>query len=246
MAPRPPRVRIPGPTACLLFWKMNEHLPFENERRAMIEKQLRPRGIRDARVLEAMFQVPRHEFVPSRLMPIAYEDRPLPLGDAETISQPYIVAAMTEAVSVQPEEKALEVGTGSGYQAAILSYLGAKVCTIERNSALADSACARLMRLGYDDVEVVVGDGSEGYPPKAPYAVILVTAAAPIVPEAMLDQLAEGGRLVIPVGGLWSQDLLLNFKQAGRVTTRFLDPCQFVPLIGKGGWPETARRAITS
>ncbi len=221
---------------------MTKPLPFEEERRSMIEIQLRHRGIHDARVLDAMFRVPRHEFVPSALLRAAYDDRPLPLGEAETISQPYIVAAMTEAVEVQPGDKALEVGTGSGYQAAILAYLGARVYTIERNPVLAQSARARLARLGYDGVEVIAGDGSEGYPPAAPYAIILVTAAAPFVPSALLNQLAEGGRLVIPVGDLRYQELLLNLKQDGQIKTRLLDPCQFVPLIGKGGWPEREGR----
>jgi len=210
----------------------------------MVEIQLRNRGIRDPRVLDAMLHVPRHEFVPSSLIKAAYDDRPLPLGDAETISQPYIVAAMTEAARVQPGDKALEVGTGSGYQAAILAYLGARVYSVERNAALAETARERLARLGYDGVEVMVGDGSEGYPAAAPYAVIIVTAAAPAVPSALLEQLAEEGRLVIPVGDLRRQDLLLNVKQAGEVKTRILDPCQFVPLVGKAGWPENEWRLM--
>jgi len=210
----------------------------------MIEIQLRHRGIRDEKVLDAMFHVPRHEFVPSSLVKAAYDDRPLPLGEAETISQPYMVAAMTEAADVQPGDKALEVGTGSGYQAAILAYLGARVYTVERNAALAKSARERLRRLGYDGVEVIVGDGSEGYPPAAPYSIILVTAAAPVVPPALLEQLAEEGRLVIPVGDLRRQDLLLNVKHAGEVRTRILDPCQFVPLVGKAGWPENEWRPM--
>jgi protein-L-isoaspartate(D-aspartate) O-methyltransferase len=218
--------------------KMTDPLPYEAERRLMVEVQLRRRGIRDERVLDAMFHVPRHEFVPAGLVRAAYDDRPLPLGEAETISQPYIVAAMTEAAQVQPGDKALEVGTGSGYQAAILAYLGARVYTIERNAALAKAACERLARLGYDGVEVIVGDGSEGYPPAAPYDVILVTAAAPVVPPALFEQLAEEGRLVIPVGNLYHQDLLLYRKHGRQVETRVLDPCQFVPLIGKGGWHE--------
>jgi protein-L-isoaspartate(D-aspartate) O-methyltransferase len=217
---------------------MTQPLPFETKRREMIETQLRRRGISDERVLNSMFRVPRHEFVPPDLLKFAYDDRPLPLGEAQTISQPYIVAAMTEAANVQPGDKALEVGTGSGYQAAVLSYLGARVYTIERNAELAEWARERLARLGYDGVEVIVGDGSEGYPPAAPYDIILVTAAAPVLPAALLDQLAEGGRLLIPVGDLRRQDLLLYLKQAGQVKTRVLDPCQFVPLIGKGGWPE--------
>ena len=223
---------------------MTEPLPFEEERRLMIQIQLRHRGIRDERVLDAMFNVPRHEFVPPSLVRAAYDDRPLPLGEAETISQPYIVAAMTEAADVHPGDKALEVGSGSGYQADILAYLGARVYTIERNAVLAQSARERLARLGYDGVQVITGDGSEGYPPAAPYEIILVTAAAPVVPSALLDQLADGGRLVIPVGDLRYQELLLNVKQAGRIKTRLLDPCQFVPLIGKGGWPEKEGRLM--
>jgi protein-L-isoaspartate(D-aspartate) O-methyltransferase len=223
---------------------MTEPTPFAQERRLMVEIQLRHRGIRDQRVLDAMLNVPRHEFVPSTLLRAAYDDRPLPLGEAETISQPYIVAAMTEAARVQPGDKALEVGTGSGYQAAILAYLSARVYSVERNAALAKTASDRLARLGYDGVEVIVGDGSEGYPAAAPYAVIIVTAAAPDLPPALLEQLAEEGRLVIPVGDLRHQDLLLYHKQAGQVKTRVLDPCQFVPLVGKGGWPEKEWRLL--
>jgi len=191
-----------------------------------------------------MFHVPRHEFVPSPLLRAAYDDRPLPLGDAETISQPYIVAAMTEAAAVQPGAKVLEIGTGSGYQAAILAYLGARVYTIERNAVLAASARERLARLGYYGVEVIVGDGSEGYPPAAPYDIIIVTAAAPTVPPALLEQLAEEGRLIIPVGDRDRQDLLLKTKLAGEVKTRVLDACQFVPLIGKAGWHESRWRLM--
>jgi protein-L-isoaspartate(D-aspartate) O-methyltransferase len=223
---------------------MTEPIPFAQERRLMVEIQLRHRGIHDQRVLDAMLHVPRHEFVPSALLRAAYDDRPLPLGDAETISQPYIVAAMTEAARVEAGDKALEVGTGSGYQAAILAYLGARVYTVERNPALAETARERLARLGYEGVEVIVGDGSEGYPVAAPYAVIIVTAAAPVVPPALLEQLAEEGRLVIPVGDLRHQDLLLYHKQAGQVKTRVLDPCQFVPLVGKAGWPEKEWRLM--
>jgi protein-L-isoaspartate(D-aspartate) O-methyltransferase len=217
---------------------MPEPVPFEKERREMIEVQLRRRGIRDERVLEAMFQVPRHEFVPPAFLKAAYEDRPLPIGQSETISQPYIVAAMTLAARVEAGDKALEVGTGSGYQAAILAYLGAKLYTVERNLQLAEAARERLARLKFAGIEVIGGDGSEGYPPAAPYQIILVTAAAPDVPPLLLDELAEGGRMVIPVGDLFHQDLLLILKHHQQVARRVLDPCQFVPLIGKGGWPE--------
>jgi protein-L-isoaspartate(D-aspartate) O-methyltransferase len=215
---------------------VNEALPFEAERRAMVEHQLRRRGIRDERVLQAMFEVPRHEFVPVASLEAAYEDRPLSIGESETISQPYIVATMTQAGEVQPGEKALEIGTGSGYQAAILADLGANVYTLERNFRLAESARARLARLGYQGIEVIWGDGSEGYAAAAPYDVILVTAGAPRVPEALKDQLAEGGRMLIPVGDLRHQDLRLMTRRGSEFVTRMLDPCQFVPLIGAHGW----------
>lgn len=217
---------------------MKEALPFESKRRAMVENQLRRRGIRDERVLEAMFTVPRHEFVPPAYVGAAYDDRPLPIGESETISQPYIVAAMTQAAQVQPGDKALEVGTGAGYQAAILAHLGAKVYTVERNFQLAEATRPRLARLGYRDIEVVWGDGSEGYAPGAPYQVILVTAGAPDVPAILLQQLAEGGRMVIPIGDLRHQDLSVLTKHGNEITKQVLDPCQFVPLIGKHGWPD--------
>jgi protein-L-isoaspartate(D-aspartate) O-methyltransferase len=216
--------------------------PFEAQARLMVETQLRRRGIRDERVLEAMRLVPRHEFVPPESVGAAYEDRPLPIGEYETISQPYIVAAMTEAARAAPGDKALEIGTGSGYQAAILAHLGATVYTMERNTGLAEKARERLQRLGYCHVEVFSGDGSEGLAAYAPYDVVIVSAAAPSVSPVLLGQLAEGGRLVAPVGSLHYQELLLLFKQGGQITTRDLGPCQFVPLIGKGGWPEREKQ----
>jgi protein-L-isoaspartate(D-aspartate) O-methyltransferase len=216
---------------------MSAH-PFDLQARNMVEIQLRPRGIRDERVLEALRRVPRHEFVPAKLVDAAYDDRPLPIGERETISQPYIVAAMTQAVNVAPGDKALEIGGGSGYQAAILAYLGARVWMIEINPRLAESARERLKRLGYKKVEVLAGDGSEGLAAHAPYDVIIVSAATPSVSPVLLGQLAEGGRLVAPVGDLHFQELLLFSKHAGQITIRHLDPCQFVPLIGKGGWQE--------
>lgn len=202
----------------------------------MVEHQIRRRGIRDERVLEAMFTVPRHEFVPEAHLGAAYDDRPLPIGETETISQPYIVAAMSAAAMVEPGDKALEIGTGTGYQAAILRHLGATVFTIERNLMLAESARERLRRLGYDNLEVVYGDGTEGYAAAAPFQIILVTAAAPRLPQPLLDQLADGGRMVIPVGDMSHQDLELIFKRGKEISKRFLDPCQFVPLIGRHAW----------
>jgi protein-L-isoaspartate(D-aspartate) O-methyltransferase len=222
---------------------MKPWMPFEAERRRMVEIQLRQRGIHDERVLEAMLQVPRHEFVPPELLERAYEDRPLPIGGAGTISQPYMVAAMTEAAHVQPGSRVLEVGTGSGYQAAILASLGATVYSLERNAQLADTARARLARLGYGQVEVICADGSQGYAPAAPYNSILVTAASPQIPPVLLEQLAEGGRLVIPIGDLHVQRLELVERTATGVSTHMLDACQFVPLIGKYGWPDEDSRS---
>jgi protein-L-isoaspartate(D-aspartate) O-methyltransferase len=217
---------------------MTQAILFESERREMVEHQLRRRGIRDSRVLEAMFAVPRHEFVAPTLVDKAYDDRPLPIGASETISQPYIVAVMTEAVGVQPGDKALEVGAGSGYQVAILAHLGASVYAIERNPELADNARLRLARLGYEGLEIISGDGTEGYAAAAPYQVIMVTAGSPPkIPQPLIDQLADGGRLVIPVGGRDYQELNLIFKHGDQIATRTIDPCQFVPLIGKYGWP---------
>lgn len=213
-------------------------LQFDTQARSMVELQLRRRGIRDVRVLEAMRLVPRHEFVPVELESAAYDDRPLPIGPRETISQPYIVAAMTEAAHVSPGDKALEIGAGSGYQAAILAHLGAKVYAIELNADLANAARERLKRLGCQSVEVFAGDGSEGRQDHAPYNVVIVSAGTPSVSPALLRQLAEGGRLVAPVGTLQYQELLLLWKHGGEIATRSLGQCQFVPLVGKGGWPE--------
>lgn len=222
---------VPGPT--------QETLPYEVERRAMVECQIRRRGVRDERVLEAMFAVPRHEFVPAKHLLLAYEDHPLPIGFSQTISQPYIVAAMTAAARISAGDKVLEIGTGSGYQAAVLSYLGAEVITVEREGSLARSARERLGRLGFGGVTVIEGDGTEGHAAGAPYQAILVTAAAPSVPDLLVEQLADGGRLVIPVGDQYRQDLELIFKVGKETSRHFLDPCQFVPLIGKYGWPES-------
>jgi len=204
----------------------------------MVDWQLRRRGIHEERVLRAMSEVPRHEFVPPLFQFKAYDDQPIAIGDGQTISQPYMVAAMTEAAGVEPGDRVLEIGTGSGYQAAILAHLGAEVITLERIPRLAESARERLFRLGYRGVKVVSEDGSVGYPAGAPYAAILVTAAAPAVPQMLVAQLAEDGRLVIPVGTLQLQTLQVISKYAGNLSVRDLDSCQFVPLIGKQAWPE--------
>lgn len=210
----------------------------ESERRAMIEWQLRRRGIHDKRVLEAMFEVPRHEFVPPLYQEAAYDDRPIVIGEGQTISQPYMVAVMTEAAEVEPGDKVLEIGTGSGYQAAILAHLGAEVITMERIPRLAEAAQERLSRLGYGGIRVIAEDGSSGCPVCAPYSAIVVTAAAPAVPQVLVSQLAEDGRLVIPVGTLLYQILQVIRKSGDELSVKDLDPCQFVPLIGKQAWPE--------
>jgi len=212
--------------------------PYEAQGREMVATQIRARGIRDERVLEAMCLVPRHEFVPADQTPAAYHDRPLPIGERETISQPYMVAAMTQAARLEPGDKALEVGAGSGYQAAILAQMGATVYAIEINSHLAQEARERLARLGYTSVEVFAGDGSEGLSLHAPYDVIIVSAAAPRVSPVLLGQLAEGGRLVAPVGTLRHQEVVVLTKDGGQITTERLDACQFIPLRGRGGWQE--------
>lgn len=209
------------------------------ERQAMVEQQLRRRGIREERVLEAMSQVPRHEFVLPELIYQAYQDHPLPIGGGQTISQPFMVAAMVEALELKGTERVLEVGTGSGYEAAVLARLAAHVYTIECDPALARSARERLAAMGLSDsVEVIEGDGSLGYPPAAPYDGILVAAAAPNIPRCFFEQLVEGGRLVIPVGDLECQELRQVRKCQGKPVSRQLGYCRFVPLLGAHGWEE--------
>jgi len=198
----------------------------------MVAEQLRPHGVTDERVLEAMASVPREEFLAPRMRRHAYEDRALAIDCGQTISQPLVVALMTQAASPQPDDIALEVGTGSGYAAAVLSRLCRKVITIEREPALAEQASQTLRRLGFENVEVAVGDGSQGWPSEAPYNVILVAAAAGSVPQALIDQLADGGRMVIPVAvsAHEPQDLRVYLRRGARVLYRSLFPVLFVPL----------------
>jgi protein-L-isoaspartate(D-aspartate) O-methyltransferase len=198
----------------------------------MVAEQLRPHGVTDERVLLAMASVPREEFLAPRMRRHAYEDRALAIECGQTISQPLVVALMAQAAAPQPDETALEVGTGSGYAAAVMSRLCRKVITIEREPALAEHASETLRRLGFDNVEVAVGDGSEGWAPGAPYNVILVAAAARGVPQALLDQLADGGRMVIPVSVAPDepQDLRLYVRRGGDLSYRSLFPVLFVPL----------------
>jgi protein-L-isoaspartate(D-aspartate) O-methyltransferase len=193
--------------------------------------------IRDERVLEAMARVPREKFVSADLRAFAYDNRPLPIGHGQTISQPLIVAMMTEALGLKGHEKVLELGTGSGYQAAILAELTARVVTVERIAPLAEQAAAVLAELGYHNVEVHLAGDTLGWPEGAPYEGIVVTAAAPGVPPALVEQLAPGGRLVIPVGARDVQELLLATNSAGGLTVKRLGSCRFVPLVGAGGWP---------
>jgi len=194
--------------------------------------------ISDERVLAAIGRVPRELFVPNDSRQLAYEDIPLPIGYGQTISQPFIVALMTQGLGLRGNEKVLEVGTGSGYQAAVLAELARRVITIERHRALADSARALLESLGYRNVEVKLAGKTLGWPEEAPYDAILVTAGAPGIPPALLEQLAVGGRMVIPVGSKEEQDLLQVRKLRTRIRTNSLGPCRFVPLVGEGAWSE--------
>jgi protein-L-isoaspartate(D-aspartate) O-methyltransferase len=197
----------------------------------MVRAQLADRGIRDVRVLDAMRNVPRHEFVAESLRQDAYEDHPLPIGADQTISQPYIVAIMLQHLALQPADRILEVGTGSGYVTALLSTLCAEVYSVERHAELALAAESRLARLGYWNVNVRIGDGSQGWPEYAPYDAILVSAAAWEVPPLLFAQLREGGRMMMPVGPASSQELQLTRKVGGQAETQSLEGCRFVPLV---------------
>jgi protein-L-isoaspartate(D-aspartate) O-methyltransferase len=207
-------------------------------RRRMVETQIVSRGIHDSRVLEVFSTIPRHLFVSSELQPDAYEDHPLPIGYGQTISQPYIVALMTSLLKLEGSENVLEVGTGCGYQAAILGSLAAEVHTIERIKQLSELAEANLASLGYRNVHVHVGDGSLGWPDNAPYEGILVTAASPSVPPSLIDQLSIGGKLIIPVGERWRQILEMWIKHSKGMEKKEILPVVFVPLKGEQGWQD--------
>lgn len=208
-------------------------------RERLVETQLKPRGIDGLLVLGAFLEVPRHEFVPKELWAEAYADYPLPMGDGQTISQPYIVALMTQAAQLKKEDKVLEIGTGSGYQAAILSKICQEVYSIERIESLAQKARETLERLGYKNIKVKVGDGSKGWQEFAPFDAIIVTAASPSVPKTLVEQLKEGGRLVIPLGNLYLQELFRFTKKGNRLEEENLGGVRFVPLIGEEGWQES-------
>jgi len=218
---------------------MSEFLPnhdYRNLRRQMVESQLIPRGINDPRVIEAFLKVPRHRFVEPALERSAYDDNPLPIGGWQTISQPYMVALMTQALKLRGTERVLEIGTGSGYQAAILAELAAQVFTVERIEKLARRARQILDELKYHNIAVKIGDGTLGWAEHAPYDGIIVTAGAPQIPKTYWDQLAEGGRLAIPVGDSFTQTLKVIVKQDGKPKETDYGGCVFVPLVGKYGW----------
>lgn len=217
---------------------MDEARASSEARARMVAGQLRSRDIRDERVLAAMAAVPREAFVPALERTGAYLDAPLPIGGGQTISQPYIVARMTELLRIAPGERVLDIGTGSGYQAAILAELGCQVTSIERDPTLAATARDRLVRLGYGDrVTVRIGDGSVGDPAGAPWDGIVVAAGAPEVPAPLREQLGEGRRMVIPVGGRSDQELIVVQRRGNEWIERSDGACAFVPLIGEGGWP---------
>jgi protein-L-isoaspartate(D-aspartate) O-methyltransferase len=202
----------------------------------MVDQQLRARGVRDERVLAAFRRVPRHEFLPPELWSEAYEDRPVKIGEGQTMSQPYMHAAMLAAAQIQPSDVVLEVGTGSGYQTALLAELAAEVFSIEVFPSLADHAQRVLARLNYTQIVIRVGDGSLGWPEAAPFDVIVVSAASPRVPPALLEQLRMGGSMVIPVGDAVEQNVWLLQKTREGITRRVLEGCRFVPLLGRHGF----------
>lgn len=207
-------------------------------RESMVREQLEARGVRDPAVLAAMREVPREEFIPADLKGEAYEDTPLPIDEGQTISQPYMVAYMAEALELTGKDKVLEIGTGSGYAAAVLSRIAGRIYTVERLMGLAFTARERLRRLGYGNVQVLEGDGSLGWPENAPYDAIVVTAGAPGVPKALAEQLALGGRLVIPVGPHPYFQILIRVRRVGESEFReeSLFEVRFVPLVGAAGW----------
>jgi protein-L-isoaspartate(D-aspartate) O-methyltransferase len=209
---------------------------YKRLREQMVSSQLEARGIKDQRVLAAMRKVPRHLFMPEPVRYAAYDDMAMSIGEGQTISQPYMVAVMTEALDLTGMERVLEIGTGSGYQAAILAELAAEVFTIERIDMLAEKAQSKLDELGYRNVHVVVGDGTLGLEGRAPFDRIIITAAAPEVPSPLVGQLKEGGIVVAPVGERYSQVLLKARKVNGRLVEELSTPCAFVPLIGEHGW----------
>ncbi|HUF38905.1 MAG TPA: protein-L-isoaspartate(D-aspartate) O-methyltransferase [Anaerolineales bacterium] len=217
---------------------MSETRDFDAARAEMVQRQLIERGIRSPRVLAAMRVVPRHLFVPERLQHLAYSDGPLAIGEDQTISQPYVVGLMTELLELEPDDKVLEIGTGSGYQAAILAKLAGEVYSVERFESLGKAARVALRNAGADNVRVFIEDGSQGLQEHAPYDAVVVTAAAPAAPRALLEQMADGGRLVLPIGDRRGQRLQRIRRKGDRFTRSRLVPVAFVPLRGRYGWSE--------
>ncbi len=211
---------------------------FERCRQQMVDKQLKRRGILDYGILEAMGKVPRHRFVPPELTLSAYHDGPLSIGKGQTISQPYMVALMTECLELEGKEKILEIGTGSGYQTAILAELAKKIFTIEIHKCLSDKARGLLTDIGYKNIEFRIGDGSKGWEEEAPFHGIIVTAGAPEIPVSLMEQLIDGGRLVVPVGARSLQTLYKITKQGDSFNKKEFTSCVFVPLLGEYGWKE--------
>jgi protein-L-isoaspartate(D-aspartate) O-methyltransferase len=211
-------------------------IDFAKARNRMVDEQIVTRGIRDPKVIAAMRKVPRHLFVEEALQSQAYSDYPLPIGEKQTISQPYIVALMTEALRLTGKEKVLEIGAGSGYQAAVLAEIAEKVFSIERIRSLGIRARELLFRLGYINFEIKISDGTQGWSDESPFDAIIVTAGAPDVPQPLVDQMVVGGKLVIPVGDAFSQDLYRVTRTPGGVEKEDLGGCRFVKLIGKHGW----------
>ena len=211
------------------------------ERDAMVRRQLEARGIRDTAVLRAMREVPRHEFVPDDLQRHAYEDGPLAIGEGQTVSQPFVVAKMVEALELEPTDRVLEVGTGSGYAAAVLARIAGQVFTVERHASLRIAATERLARLGYDRVLVGAAGLALGWPEQAPFEAILVSAGSPAVPSSLLEQLTVGGRMVIPVGDLRDRQRLVRVTRASSEewTERSFGAVSFVPLVGADAWAES-------
>lgn len=209
---------------------------YTTERIRMIEEQLIPRGITDPAVINAMRTVPRHRFVKPGQEAMAYTDQPLPIGENQTISQPYIVSLMTQSLELQPDEKILEIGTGSGYQAAVLAEIGSEIFTVEKFETLLERAEAILEDLGYDNIITKLHNGTQGWPEQAPFDAILVTAGAPRVPDPLLDQLKEGGRMLIPMGDQTFQELIRITRIDGKIRREKLGGCRFVPLRGEYGW----------
>jgi protein-L-isoaspartate(D-aspartate) O-methyltransferase len=210
--------------------------PRADERKIMVERQIAARGIHDPRVLAALLEIPRHLFIPPPYDRAAYDDNPLPIGNGQTISQPYIVALMTELLHLKPTDNVLEIGAGSGYQAAIISQLVQRLTTIERIKTVANLARTNLNYIGIDNVMVIEGDGTLGYPDNAPYDGIIITAATPKVPQPLIDQLADGGTLVAPVGERDVQELITIHKQGRSIIQESHGGVRFVPLIGQHGW----------